>query len=95
MELPPLLSIEQLQEQVAELVRAVHSNRVIGAAIGIVMERHGLDYAGAHAYLIRLSQNSNVKLASIAANMVTAAGSHGGPVDAEFRGVGEALSAGS
>ena len=69
--LPSPPSAEQLQRQVAQLTAAVQTNRVIGAAIGIVMERRGLDYPGAHAYLIRLSQNSNVKLAALAGDLVS------------------------
>lgn len=66
----PSPDTERLREEVAQLTVALTTNRVIGAAIGIVMERHGLTYQSAHAYLIRLSQTSNVKLAAVAAELV-------------------------
>ncbi|WP_114560708.1 GAF and ANTAR domain-containing protein [Desertihabitans aurantiacus] len=54
---------EQLQE-------ALRSRRLIGQAIGIVMERYQLDQQRAFDYLIRVSQQSNVKLRTLAAELV-------------------------
>ena len=52
------------------LSRAVHSREVIGQAIGLVMERYGLDQERAFDFLTRVSQNSNVKLRDVAADLV-------------------------
>jgi hypothetical protein len=54
------------------LETALRSAREIGAAVGIVMERYGLDNAAAFAYLTRLSQADNRKLRDIAAELVAA-----------------------
>jgi AmiR/NasT family two-component response regulator len=62
--------VDQLTEQVGQLTSAVESNRVIAAAMGILMERHRLDRAGAFRFLTRLSQNGNVKLRNIAEGLV-------------------------
>ena len=45
-----------------QLSTALLTRKVIGQAIGILMERHGLDEDGAFAYLTRVSSHSNVKL---------------------------------
>lgn len=64
------LSITELEELVAQLTIANETNRVIGAAIGIVMERGGLDYRSAYQYLVRRSQNTNTKLRLVAFELV-------------------------
>lgn len=56
--------------QVAELEEALESNRAIGAAVGIVMERFDLDAEAALAYLKRLSSHHNRKLRDLAAELV-------------------------
>jgi len=56
-------SVEQLNE-------ALSTRKVIGQAIGIVMERYGIDQDRALEFLIRLSQTSNVKLRAVAAELV-------------------------
>lgn len=55
------------------LSRAVRSREVIGQALGLVMERYGLDQERAFDFLTRVSQNSNVKLRDVAADLVTEA----------------------
>lgn len=52
------------------LSHAVETRTVIGTAIGITMERYGLTDERALEYLIRLSQNSNIKLRDLAARIV-------------------------
>jgi hypothetical protein len=56
--------------EIEGLEGALRSAREIGAAVGIVMERYGLDNAAAFAYLRRLSQAGNRKLRDIAVEMV-------------------------
>jgi hypothetical protein len=50
---------------------ALESRRVIGMAIGIVMERYAIDDDRAFAFLVRVSQDSNVKLRDVAADIVS------------------------
>jgi hypothetical protein len=50
---------------------ALESRRAIGMAIGIVMERYGIDDDRAFAFLVRVSQDSNVKLRDVASDIVT------------------------
>ncbi len=52
------------------LSAAIATRQVIGEAVGIVIERYGLDEERAFEFLIRLSQNSNVKLRTVAAEIV-------------------------
>jgi hypothetical protein len=67
---------------------ALESRRAIGIAIGIAMERYKIDDDRAFAFLVRVSQHSNVKLRDVAADIVNEAssgarqpenGSAGGP----------------
>ncbi len=53
-----------------DLNSALESRTVIGQALGIVMERHGVDEALAFQYLASLSQHSNTKLRDVAAELV-------------------------
>jgi GAF domain-containing protein len=52
------------------LSAALESRTMIGTAVGIVMERYGLDDQQAFAYLTRVSQHSNVKLKDVAREVV-------------------------
>lgn len=56
--------------EIAELREALQSNRTIGAAVGIVMERFGLDADSALAFLKRVSSQHNRKLRDLAAALV-------------------------
>ena len=56
---------------IQDLDQAVKSHTVIGQAVGIVMERYGVDQTRAFGYLTRLSQNSNTKLRTVADNLVS------------------------
>jgi GAF domain-containing protein len=49
---------------------ALHTRKVIGQAIGILMERYELDEDRAFQYLTRVSQHSNVKLRDVAVELV-------------------------
>jgi GAF domain-containing protein len=53
-----------------DLYSALSTRKVIGQAIGLVMERYELDEDRAFQYLARVSQHSNHKLRDIAAEMV-------------------------
>lgn len=66
-----------LRRQVESLTQAVDSRSVIGQAIGLVMERFGLDQDRAMDYLVRLSQSSNVKLRQVARELVEHANTSG------------------
>lgn len=47
------------------------SRHLIGQAQGILMERYGVDVAGAFAVLRRYSQDNNVKLPAVAERIVS------------------------
>jgi GAF domain-containing protein len=53
-----------------ELHTALHTRKVVGQAIGIVMERYELDEDRAFAYLARVSQHSGTPLRTVATEMV-------------------------
>jgi hypothetical protein len=59
-----------LVQHVRQLKEAAESRRRIGQAVGIVMERYQLDEDRAFAFLVRLSQNMNLKLRVIAEQVV-------------------------
>lgn len=53
-----------------DLNSALLTRKVIGQAVGIVMERYALNEERAFQYLARVSQQSNVKLRDVAAELV-------------------------
>ena len=53
-----------------QLSSALLTRKVIGQAIGILMERHDLDQDGAFTYLTRVSSHTNVKLRRVAQEIV-------------------------
>lgn len=55
---------------VTNLTDALRSRQLIGAAMGILMERHSIDEHTAFGYLTRVSQNSNVRIRDIAQGLV-------------------------
>ncbi len=52
------------------LNEALHSRKVIGQAIGIIMERYEMDEDRAFAFLVRASSTSNIKVRDIAGELV-------------------------
>jgi transcriptional regulator with GAF, ATPase, and Fis domain len=56
--------------QVQQLNLALHNRKVIGQAIGIVMERYQLDETRAFDFLARISSTSNTKLYAVAQHLV-------------------------
>jgi transcriptional regulator with GAF, ATPase, and Fis domain len=62
--------------EIEGLHEALHTRKTIGQAIGIVMERYRLDEDRAFSFLLRASQQANIKLRDIAADLV-----RGGPAE--------------
>jgi hypothetical protein len=60
-------------EQVEQLSEALHSRTDIGTAVGIVMERYGIDRHKAFAFLARMSNNRNIKLRVLAQEVISGA----------------------
>jgi ANTAR domain-containing protein len=56
--------------EVKNLQEAVKTRQAVGRAVGIVMERYGLNEERAFAFLARVSQTRNVKLRQVAAELV-------------------------
>jgi ANTAR domain len=56
--------------EVDNLQEAVKTRQEIGRAVGIVMERYGLNEERAFAFLARVSQHRNVKLRAVANELV-------------------------
>jgi ANTAR domain len=56
--------------QLRDLSEALDRRKVIGQAIGVVMERYGVAEEAAFAFMTRASQTGNVKLRDIAAQIV-------------------------
>lgn len=54
-----------------QLNEAVATRQLVGQAVGIVMERYHLDQQRAFAFLTRTSQNGNVKMRDVAAQVVS------------------------
>ncbi|MGZ4438407.1 MAG: ANTAR domain-containing protein [Oryzihumus sp.] len=52
--------------EVDDLRTALSTRETIGRAVGVVMERYGLSHERAFAYLARISQNRNERLAAVA-----------------------------
>jgi len=57
--------------KITQLHTALDSRTVIGQAVGIIMERYGLDADRAFGVLGRLSSHSNVKLREVAVEVVS------------------------
>jgi GAF domain-containing protein len=65
---------------VGGLVKALATRKIIGAAIGITMERYQIDEDQAFKFLVRVSQTGNIKLRDVAAQLVSRARDDG-PAD--------------
>jgi GAF domain-containing protein len=61
--------------QIQNLQSALATRREIGIALGVVMERYGLDDARAFQYLSRVSQHSNIKLHRVAEEVMASVAS--------------------
>ena len=60
----------QLRAEVQGLREALENRDVIGQAKGILMERHGISADEAFGRLVRISQDTNVKLHTVAEQLV-------------------------
>jgi AmiR/NasT family two-component response regulator len=60
----------QYAHEIHNLNQALRTRRLIGQAVGIVMERYKLTDQRAFAFLTRLSQHGNVKLQRVAQEIV-------------------------
>lgn len=58
------------REQASTLQNGLHSNREIGKAVGLLMAAHRIDGDEAFAVLRRTSQELNIKLAKVAAQVI-------------------------
>jgi len=56
--------------QVGQLSDALHTRTDIGTAVGILMERYGIDRNRAFAFLVRNSNNRNLKLRVLAQHVI-------------------------
>lgn len=64
-------------KEIQNLQETVKTRGMIGRAVGIVMERYSLNEQRAFAFLTRLSQHGNVKLRTVAQEIVDSAGDKG------------------
>lgn len=55
------------------LIEGLGTRRAIGQAIGILMERYGMDEDRAFAFLVRASSHANIKLRAVAQELVAEA----------------------
>jgi AmiR/NasT family two-component response regulator len=56
--------------QVSQLQEALQTRQLIGQAVGVTMERFTLDEARAFSFLMRISQDTNVKLRAVAERLL-------------------------
>jgi GAF domain-containing protein len=63
------IALGHVQER-AQLSEAVQSRKIIGQALGILMERYDMNEERAFAFLVRSSNHGNIKLRSIAQELV-------------------------
>jgi AmiR/NasT family two-component response regulator len=59
--------------QVESLGEAVHARQDVGTAVGVIMERHGLDRERAFAFIARLSNDRNIRVRVLAQQIVDGA----------------------
>jgi AmiR/NasT family two-component response regulator len=56
--------------QIDQLNQAMHTRKVIGQAVGILMERYDIPEDNAFTFLIRASQSDNIKVRDIAQELI-------------------------
>lgn len=66
----PALTAARSQDKVHHLERAMHTNRHIGVALGILMCRHKVSLDAAWDLLVKTSQDRNVKVSHLAEGVI-------------------------
>lgn len=84
----PAPQADALRDEVAQLHEAVRSQRDIGVAIGLVSARFGCSTDQAWRTMLRVSQDSNTKVRTVARVLVA---THDGTADAEDREVMQSI----
>ncbi len=64
------LTHESDQQQIQQLEEAVKTRQLIGQAVGLVMASQSVDADSGFAMLVRISQNTNVKLRDVAEGLI-------------------------
>jgi len=65
-----IVTVDQVRQTEANLERAVESHRLVGQAMGILIERHRITSEEAFEVLRRASQDHNVKLREVARRVI-------------------------
>ena len=78
----PAPQSDALRDEVAQLHEAVKSQRDIGMAIGLLSARYGCSTEQAWRTMLRVSQDSNTKVRTVARILVSV---HDGTADADDR----------
>ena len=65
-----LADADDVADEVAGLRQALTTRNIIGQAQGILIERHGADAEGAFEILVRMSQQTHLKLHEVARRLV-------------------------
>ncbi|HYH73231.1 MAG TPA: ANTAR domain-containing protein [Nocardioides sp.] len=74
---------DELRDEVAQLHEAVKSQRDIGMAVGLLSARFGCSTEQAWRTMLRVSQDSNTKVRTVARVLVTTHDGTAGPEDLE------------
>ncbi|MBD3924523.1 ANTAR domain-containing protein [Nocardioides cavernae] len=80
----PAPHADALRDEVAHLHEAVKSQRDIGMAIGLLSARFGLSTEQAWRTILRVSQDSNTKVRTVARVLVATHDGSAGPEDREI-----------
>jgi ANTAR domain len=74
---------DELRDEVAQLHEAVRSQRDIGMAVGLLSARFGCSTEQAWRTMLRVSQDSNTKVRTVARALVTTHDGTAGPEERE------------
>ena len=80
----PAPHADALRDEVAHLHEAVKSQRDIGMAIGLLSARFGLSTEQAWRTMLRISQDSNTKVRTVARVLVATHDGTAGPAEREL-----------
>ena len=72
---------DELRDEIAHLHEAVRSQRAIGMAIGLLSAKHGCSTEQAWRTMLRVSQDSNTKVRTVARVLVATHDGTAGPED--------------